>query len=176
MMASTISTARNAAMPSALKVQVAARIRTIGASGLAVGVLLYASLSHAGTASSLRLAGHVPPRASVWLSSWSASSINLLAPAQQRLKLADLFVSANNRHFTVSLVSTNADAAGNPALIDPETGSMLAYAVALGPSRPDVAIGANPAAAQAVEMVLPQTAGSVAGSYQDRLLLVIKAR
>lgn len=139
-------------------------------------MLLYASLSHAGTASSLRLAGHVPARASVWLSSWSASSINLLAPTQQRLKLADLFVSANNRHFTVSLVSANADAAGNPALIDPETGAMLAYAVALGPSTPQTMPGTSPAAAQAVEMVLPQTAGSVAGSYQDRLLLVIKAR
>lgn len=159
----------------------AAQLRTISASGLAVGVLLSASLSHAGTGSSLRLAGHVPPRASVWLSSWSASSINLQAPTQQRLKLADMFVSANTRHFTVSLVSANADAAGNPALIDQGTGVALAYAAALGAAThgaaaPGAATGGDPAAAQAVEMVLPKTAASAAGSYQDRLLLVIKAR
>lgn len=154
----------------------AAQLRTIGASGLAFGVLLSSSLSHAGTASSLRLAGHVPARASVWLSSWSASSINLQAPTQQRLKLADMFVSANTRHFTVSLLSANADASGNPALVDQGTGAALAYAAALGAVTPAAAAAAEPAAAQAVEMVLPKVAGLATGSYQDRLLLVIKAR
>lgn len=163
-------------MVSTIKIQIAAPARTIGASGLALGVLLSASLAHAGTASSLRLAGHVPARASVWLSSWSAASINLQAPAQQRFKLADMFVSANTRHFTVSLVSANADTSGNPALVDEGTGVALAYAAALASVSQGAAVGANPTAAQAVEMVLPKAAGSPAGSYQDRLMLVIKAR
>lgn len=163
-------------MASTIKTQIAMQLRTISASGLAVGVLLSSSLSHAGTASSLRLAGHVPARASVWLSSWSASSINLQAPAQQRFKLADMFVSANTRHFTVSLVSANADASGTPALVDQGTGVALAYAAALGAVTPGAASTAEPAAAQAVEVVLPKAVGAAAGSYQDRLLLVIKAR
>ncbi len=162
-------------MASIIKFRIAAQLRTISASGLAVGVLLSSSLSHAGTASSLRLAGHVPARASVWLSSWSASSINLQAPVQQRFKLADMFVSANTRHFTVSLLSANADASGSPALVDQGTGAVMAYAAALAAATP-AALGAEPAGAQAIEMVLPKATGSATGSYQDRLLLVIKAR
>lgn len=137
----------------------------------AVVLFLLAPAAHAG-ANSLKLSGHVQPRASVWLSNWSISSINLQA-ATQRLKLTDLLISANNKHFSVSVLSENADAAGNPTLVDPETGTVLGYSVALAAASAGMQQAAG---AQALEMTLPQARSQMTGNFQDRLTLVIKAR
>jgi len=158
------------------------RARLIGTSGMTLAVLLASSASLAGTSGNLKLAGRVPPRASIWLSSWSMPSVRLQPAAQQRYKLADFVVSANSKQFTISLVSANADAAGTPMLVDTATGAAMAYNIVHGltDAAADAALSGGNAVTTAdqrpLEILLPKLSEQASGSFQDRLLLVIKAR
>jgi hypothetical protein len=156
--------------------------RLLGAKGTIATVVLAATPTHAGTSGSLRLAGHVPPRASIYLTSWSASSIVPQSAAATRFRLADFAVTANSKQFSISLVSANADASGQPMLVDPASGAAIPYFVvqqdsATAVKRSDTEHSlALASGLQALDVVLPANPTSLPGSYQDRLILVIKAR
>lgn len=154
---------------------------------LLVGVT-WAEASTASTNGSLRLLGRVAPQAGIWFSQLSSLySFSGISLADGRVRLADLGVFGNNRQFTVSLVSRNAESTGTPSLVDQETGRALPYLltydgdplmfvdgeaqIASGPNAGDREKGLKP-----LELGMAKAANLAGGHFQERLVIVIAAR
>lgn len=163
------------------------RRSVLAVAALLVGVL-WAEASTASTNGTLRLVGRVAPQAGIWFSQLSSLfSFSGISLAGGRVRLADLGVFGNNRQFTVSLVSQNAESTGTPSLVDPDTGKTLPYIltydgdplmfvdgeaqIASGPNTGDAERGLKP-----LELGMLKNAGSEAGRFQERLVIVIAAR
>ncbi len=142
----------------------------------------------ASTKSSLQLAGRVPPRASVWLSRTAS-----LFPMSRRrfsgngkLLLTELDVSANNKSFSIRLLSGNAEMLGAPGLVDQANGESVPYNLTFGgheirfvggeASLPTDREAADPVGPQRLEIELGENDSLASGSYEERLLVVIAAR
>lgn len=163
------------------------RASTIAALALLVGTLSGPAAASSGSSGTLRLSGRVPPHAFVRLSNWTLSPVALRRMAGGvRLGVANLSILANNRRFSVSLVSAGARSAGRPSLVDPVSGMSMPYQVSydgatLAPVAGEIPLDRLLAAVGAtgpkdLEVTLPEGSATGAGRYQDRLVLVIKAR
>ena len=155
--------------------------------GVLAGLLSVAQPAGAtGTSGSIRLSGHVPARAAVQLSRWTLTPVaQHRSGSRLRLGIAGLSILANNRSFTVSLVS--AGARGRPGLVEAATGRVVPYDLAYGGVGLAVVDGEVPldgvlqsAAAGTggndIELRLRPDSVLGQGRYQDRLVLIIRAR
>lgn len=164
-----------------------ARRTALAVAALLVGVM-WAEASTASTNGTLRLAGRVAPQAGIWFSQLSSLfSFSGILFGGGRVRLADLGVFGNNRQFTVSLVSRNAESTGTPSLVDQETGRTLPYLltydgdplmfvdgeaqIASGPNAGDREKGLKP-----LELGMAKAANPAGGNFQERLVIVIAAR
>lgn len=142
----------------------------------------------ASTKSSLQLAGRVPPRATVWLSRTAS-----LFPMSRRrvsgsgkLLLTELDVSANNKSFSISLLSGNAEVLGGPGLVDPSNGEAVPYNLTFGGREvrfvggearlPSDREAVDPVGPQRLEIELAENENLADGSFEEKLLVVIAAR
>lgn len=142
----------------------------------------------ASTKSSLQLAGRVPARASVWLSRTAS-----LFPMSRRklsgngkLLLTELDVSANNKSFSIRLLSGNAELLGAPGLVDQVNGESVPYNLTFGgrevrfvdgeASLPSDREATDPVGPQRLEIELGENESLAGGSYEEKLLVVIAAR
>lgn len=163
------------------------RRTALTATALLAGVL-WAGASTASTNGTLRLAGRVAPNAGIWFSQLSSLfSFSGISLGGGRVRLADLGVFGNNRQFTVSLISRNAESTGAPSLVDPDTGKALPYIltydgdplmfvggeaqIASGPNAGDAERGLKP-----LELGMLKNASNEAGRFQEQLVIVIASR
>ncbi len=141
-----------------------------------------------GTNGALHLVGRVAPQAGIWFSQLnSLFSFSGISLGSERVRLADLGVFGNNRRFTVSLVSRNAESTGTPSLVDQGTGRTLPYLltydgdplmfvdgeaqIASGPNAGDREKGLKP-----LEPGMAKAADLAGGHFQEGLVIVIAAR
>lgn len=150
---------------------------------LPVGIAAGSATADASTKSNLQLAGFVPARASVSMT--QTASLVPLASRRGRVILTELNISANNKLFTVKLSSTNATGSSSPAFVDEAGTRSLPYRLTLGgrevrfengEAQLSMDGGVESGASQLLELELVDDQSAAAGSFEDRLLVVITAR
>ncbi len=158
-------------------------LRLLTLLSLPVGIVAGTGTAIASTKSSLQVAGYVPARASVSMT--QTASLVPLSSRRGRLLLTELNVSANNKLFSVKLTSTNAKGDGSPAFVDEDASRSIPYRLTFGGREVRFVNGeaqlpligdAESGASQRLELELADDQGPAAGSFEDRLLVVIIAR
>lgn len=174
------------------------RCVSMAAIGLAVCLIAAPADSLAGTAGSIRLAGRVFGRATIWLSqlTLSFSSVGTLSSAGSltrkivgigQIWLTDLRISGNGSKFTVSVQSVSAEQSGEPSLVDQDTGEAIPYRLTYGGADLNfsgseawlagvdkaTAVGEAP---QPLALALPRGTDVTGGRFADHLVVVVRAR
>ncbi len=152
--------------------------------------------SKAGTSGTLHIAGQVFARATLWVSQFSLSissfsSLNSAGSLTRKIVgfgqiwLADLGISGNGSKFTVSVQSANAQDSGQPSLVDQDTGAAIPYRLTYGGSNLTFVGGEAQLAAVPGEtataplplaLAVPPGSDVADGRFQERIVLVVKAR
>ena len=163
------------------------RLQAAAAMGMLAGMLTVGPAGAAGPSGSIRVGGRVPAHASVRLSSWTITPAIPDVTGRQRLGIANLSILANNRSFTVSLVPADRRRGNRLGLVEAVTGSELPYelsydGISLQAIDGEIPLGhllraaAATEAPKGIEIRLRAGIRLGTGRYQDRLVLVIKAR
>jgi hypothetical protein len=150
---------------------------------MGIGMLAASGPADASSRSNIQIAGHVPARASVAMT--QAASLRPVGSGRGRLFLTELSLSANNKLFTVKLTSSNAQSGGEQALVEQLSGRSIPYRLTLGgsdvkfvdgeaklPAAPET----GPLETRRLELEVRGDEDLMAGSYEERLLVVITAR
>jgi hypothetical protein len=164
-------------------------LRAALASAVLATAFAFAGTCLASTSNMLRIGGRVPAQATLWFSSLRSLLFsldgNLLG--KRKVQLAEFGVFANNRQFTVSVVSRNAGSTGTPHLIDPATGASLAYALTydgenmvFDGGEALIASGAGgdgpQGAAKVLELAVAKPFEIGSSRLQEHLVIVVSAR
>lgn len=150
---------------------------------LPVGIAAVSGTAAANPKSNLQIAGYVPARASISMT--QTASLVPLASRRGRVILTELNISANNKLFSVKLSSTNTTSDGSPAFVDEIGDRSVPYRLTFGgrevrfengEAQLAMNAGAESGAPQLLELELTDDQSPAAGSFEDRLLVVITAR